>query len=515
LKLIAEQQAAVDTREGAFAVIASAGSGKTEVLVQRYIKLITSGIQTKDILSLTFTNEASQEMASRAGILDAKSVFRTFHSFCLDLLKKERENVPFKMCDTIIPVEMQNFDLLFRLCKIYPQIASWRTLRQEIQKWKQGGISPEQAMEEANGLEYFTASAYKDYERKCREEGWLDFDSLQEETIKLLETNEEVRDRHKWKYIQVDEAQDCCTSQTRLLQLIFTGNIFLVGDENQLVYAWRGAQPNNLTNSHRKFPGMQKMYLATNFRSTKSLVDFFRKITPVDNGLASRMESINEDGEPPVITKYKDDYEEAEEVLASITDPINTAILARTNRQLHLFQKMCVSKNIKYKILNKRDFFDLNEVKKVLKLAKDHQHEFQGIPAAHALQILISRHRLLDIYKHSEDPMEASPSENINDICKMAAKHKDLPEFLEKMRKIMYARRSAKGLTLSTCHGAKGKGFNTVYLVGCSQGLLPHTRGELSEEARILYVGCTRTKKLLYVSYYGQLSQFLSSLEGV
>ena len=161
------------------------------------------------------------------------------------------------------------------------------------------------------------------------------------ETVKLLETNDEVRTRNQRKYISVDECQDTDVVQFRLLQLIYGGNIFVVGDENQLIYEWRSAQSGNLSAFGKVFPGATTLYLGQNYRSTRRLVEFFRRILPVDNGLASHLVSEREEGVPPTFTRFDDDLQEASVVLSKIKDPENTAIIARTNRQLINFQKRC------------------------------------------------------------------------------------------------------------------------------------------------------------------------------
>src|SRR5208282_1112093 len=175
-------------------------------------------------------------MIEKVGLFGAKEVFRTFHSFALDLIMKEREHLPFKTNDFILPQHGQDFQLLRDLMKTYPAITSFRSLKDEIARWKASNVAPEQAMEEMYYDKkggFFLACAYRDYERKCREQGWLDFDSLMRETVKLLETNDEVRRRWTRKFICVDECQDTDTVQFRLLQLIYGGNVFVVGDENQ------------------------------------------------------------------------------------------------------------------------------------------------------------------------------------------------------------------------------------------------------------------------------------------
>ncbi len=507
--LNAEQQACVNAVDGTWVVIAGPGSGKTTTLVERYIAMLSKGINVRDILNLTFTNSAATEMVKRVGLMDASSVFRTFHSFAIELLKKEREHLPFKLCDTVIPVAMEEYKLLFDLVKTFKAINNFRTLREKISEWKRSAILPDQAVDEARhaGMEYFYALAYQEYETRCRKEGWLDFDSLMHEAVNLLETNQEVRARWQRKYIAVDECQDTDVVQFRLLQLIFGGNIFVVGDENQLIYEWRSAQAGNLTNFEQKFPGAQKLYLGQNYRSTESLVSFFKAILPVDNGLASHMITTNEVGTFPTLTKYEDDFQEANAVLAKVTEPMGTAVIARTNRQLFMFQKICTMRSIKYRILGKKDFWEQNEVKKLLSLAKESQDDR---PANVVLSDLIQRHNLLNIYRGSAKPMESDPVANLNDIVKMAVNKGTIVEFLQHLRKVTHVRKSAKGLTLTTVHQAKGREWDHVFVVGVNNDKMPHKDGELAEERRIFFVACSRAAQTLNLSYFGMRSMFVS-----
>ena len=508
--LNAEQEKVVNAQDGVYAVIASAGTGKTETLIRRHMKMMVRGIPSKDMLNLSFTSAAASEMVRRAGLLDSESVFRTFHSFAIDFLKKERDKLPFDLCPTVIPVEMEDFKLLFDLVKIYPAI-NWRTLQERITKWKCDNIMPDQAFMESKdkGVDYFYALAYDDYEKKCRERGWLDFDDCIRETINLLESNEEVRNRYKRKYISVDESQDTCETQTHLIQLLFDGNLMCVGDPNQGIFEWRDAAPEYLLNFTRSLPGAQTLFLGRNYRSTKALVSYFKAILPINNGLAEHITTDNEEGVDPTFTKYEDDYQEAEEILKRVTDPINTAIIARTNRQLYVFQRMCSVKGIKYKTLGKKDFWELNEVRKLLDLAKK---SHSNRPAAEVLTDLIRQHNLLDIYRHSVT-IDSNPIENLQAIVKMSAKKGTIPEFLDYLRRLTHHRRSQKGLTLSTGHQAKGREFDYVYVIGVKQGILPHSKGELAEEARIWYVSCTRAARELHVSFYDNPSQFLNDYQ--
>jgi superfamily I DNA/RNA helicase len=507
-----EQQIAANALDGVWVVIAGPGSGKTTVMIQRYLNLLSRGIPTSDILNLSFTSAAASEMVKRVGLLDAEKVFRTFHSFALEILKKERAHLPFQLCETVIPVATEDYRLLFDLIRQFPAINNFRTLKKKIETWKCQNVEPNQAIEETRNLgkEYFYALAFAEYEKRCREEGWLDFDDCIREVVKLFETNPEVLARWKRRYVSVDECQDTDVVQFRLLQLIFEKNIFVVGDENQLIYEWRSAQSGNLTNFASKFPGAQMLYLGRNYRSTQRLVGFLKEILPVDNGLASHMVTENEEGVHPRITEYGDDVEEAHGVLAQVTDPVNTAILARTNRQLFVYQKICTLEGIKYKILGKKDFWEQNEVRKLLRLAKDSNDPRS---ADVVLADLIRDHDLIRLYRNTGDPMESDPVENLNSIMKLAVGKGDIHEFLNRLRKMTHARRNVKGLTLSTVHQFKGREQNHVFLIGCNQGKMPHKEGELGEERRIFFVACSRAAHKLDISYYGQRSVFLTDHE--
>jgi superfamily I DNA/RNA helicase len=507
-----EQQSCIDAVDGVHVTIAGPGSGKTTVLIQRYLQMLMSGINMKDTLNLTFTHAAASEMVKRAGMTDADKVFRTFHSFCIELLKEEREHLDFELCPTVIPVGNEEYKLVFDLVRQFPAINNFRMLMGRISQWKRENISPDEAMEETRhqGVEYFYALAYREYQIKSREQGWLDFDDCVKETVKLLETNDEVRSRWKRKYISVDECQDTDVVQFHLLQLLFAGNIFVVGDENQLIYEWRSAQSGNLTSFSSKFPGASTLYLGQNYRSTGKLVEFFKQILPVDNGLASKMRTDNAEGVLPTITEYDDDIQEAHAVLAKITDPVNTAVIARTNRQLFIFQKICTTRGIKYKILGKKDFWEQNEVKKLLTLAKESN---DTRPANVVLEDIIQRHNLLNIYGRTKNPMESDPVENLNDIVKMSAGKGTIKEFIAKLKKMTYARRGAKGLTLSTVHQAKGREYKHVFVIGVNQGKMPHKEGELNEEKRIFFVACSRAAETLHLSFYRNCSMFLNDFQ--
>ncbi len=523
LQLNPEQQLGVDAVDGDFVMIAGPGSGKTRVLVERYLKMRARGIPDRDILNLTFTSAAATEMVERVGLLNSSEVFRTFHSFCLDLMKRERAFIPFPTCPTIIPVRGEQFMLMKDLLKIYPPITSYRALSDRISEWKAGNVDSEQALNEEfnSGIGYFYALAYRDYEKKCREQGWLDFDSLMKEAVKLLEANEDVKKRNQRKYIAIDECQDTDVTQFQLLQLLYSGNIFVVGDENQLIYEWRSAQRGNLSNFARTFPGAKTLYLGQNYRSTQSLVKFFKSILPVDNGLASHMISDRPLGEEVRFIRYVMEDQEANEILNDVVNRDivdDSAVLARTNRQLQLIQRRAMSRNIKAEILGKKNVWQENEVKHLVDLTKEQVLDTR--PAATVMQELIREHNLVYRYTNTRgNPMEKDPIENLNDIVRMAGrKHREtgkpmtVLQFLEWLRKITYMRRTKNEpiLTLSTVHQAKGREWRYVFVAGCDQGTMPHRDGDLLEEQRIFFVACSRAADELQISFTKNRSQFLN-----
>lgn len=521
LPLNPEQEAAAEAVHGNVCVIAGPGTGKTTVLTNRYLRMITKHrIRPEDILNLTFTAEAAKNLVERVGLFNAKEVFRTFHSFALDLIQKERANLPFQANEFILPRYGQDFQLLKDLMKLYPAITTFNSLRDRIAEWKASNVSPEQAMEDTyydkkGGFLY--ACAYRDYEVKCRQQGWLDFDSLMREAVKLLETRPEVRARWQRKYIAVDEAQDTDVVQAALLRLIYGGNIYFVGDANQLVYEWRSAQHGNLDRFIKEYDA-STLFMGANYRSTGALVRFFKQILPVDNGLASHMVSMREEGVPPTFVKYDDDEHEAREVMKQITDLNNTAVIARTNRQLRTIQKVAMGMGKKTMILGRRDLWQTTEVKHLIDLMKEHKGSPR--PAQEVMTRVMNERNLATLYKHTGGPNEKPPVENLNDFIKLSTGRGTVAEFLGWVNRLTYACEASKApgyehrdknpvLALTTVHQAKGREWKNVFVIGCKQGKMPHSDGEIGEERRIFFVACSRAADRLQISFDGACSEFL------
>lgn len=572
-----EQLEAVAAREGYWCCMAGPGSGKTRVITERYKELNALG---GHILNLTFTRQAAQEMAKRAGLDEEQTVFRTFHSFCRELIYKESAHLGFELI-ACPPEQGKIVKLLGSLCRRFGAI-KYKDLAQYISEQKRKGIAPEFARGRGS-----LVLAYQEYESACRNQGWLDYDSMIVETANLLERNAEVRARWQFDWVQVDEAQDTDAVQFKIIKLISEEhkNVFLVGDEEQLLYSWRGAVPDSLSSFTTLFPGGKFIYLFRNYRSTPEIVQFCKENAPKQSELISRLVSERESGVPPTIIRYDSDVHEAEFTISSIIEPEDTAILARTNRQLARFENICIERGIKYSLLGKAGFWTQPETRNVLALLqasiyptdaavatiiqcpydctrflrkrdvldaiksnrKDGDERsyieilsdssaFKGFPEnqqenIRRVQAFIRRlhassvesasqtlKRVLDVsdvltYYETEEESDGDNDaiENINEIYKISARFQNAKEFLDFARRAIAASRKSKQkrLTISTIHQSKGREFKEVFLVGVCEGMLPHKRGELAEERRIFFVGCSRAAERLWISYFGPPSSFL------
>jgi len=364
-----EQREAVEFREGVAVVMSGPGSGKTRTTVERVHSMLEEGYPPETILALTFTREAAQEMAKRAKLDEGQKIFRTFHSFCLELIHKEAVYLPFTLLHAP-PEAGQQRKLLGTLCR--SNKLDFKKLTGYISAMKRKGASFDDAMEAARGAEGMRlAMAYRQYETKCREEGWLDFDSMLIESVRLLEANEEVRARWQFKFVLVDEAQDTDDIQWKLVKLISEkhGNVFAVGDEDQLIYEWRGAEANGLSKFQTRFPGCRVIYLFRNYRSTEEIVEFC-KIEAPPSALIDKMVSEVGHGPKPTVVRYESDSDEARKILSSVVEPEHTAILVRTNRQLARFENACIDRGIKYNLLGKSGFWTRPEIKYLLAYAQ-------------------------------------------------------------------------------------------------------------------------------------------------
>jgi len=371
------QRAVVDFREGVAVVQAAPGSGKTACIVQRVQALLREGVPTKEILSLTFTNSAAKEMRERADLGEDTKVFSTFHSWALSFIKREALALPFKVktgfhgepAPLLLPLDACR--LLAQICRHLPDKVQWKDAQSFISRMKRRGVSPQMAYRaiENDGEEKFIA-AYAKYEVALRDKGVLDFDSIVIETANLLRTREDVRARNQYRFVQVDEAQDTDEVQASAVKYITEkhGNCVFVGDTNQNMYSWRGAVGNLEAHVKALFPDAVILPLAINYRSTQSIVDYCKEIAPNRNASVTDLTTPNEKGIEPVFRLYAREDEEAKAVILGCQDLGNTAVLARTNRQLGVVENECANRGLRYKLLGKSGYWSQREIKDVVSI---------------------------------------------------------------------------------------------------------------------------------------------------
>jgi len=371
------QRAVVDFREGVAVVQAAPGSGKTACIVQRVQALLREGVPTKEILSLTFTNSAAKEMRERADLGEDTKVFSTFHSWALSFIKREAFALPFKVktgfhgepAPLLLPLDACR--LLAQICRHLPDKVQWKDAQSFISRMKRRGVSPQMAYRAIgnDGEEKFIV-AYAKYEVALRDKGVLDFDSIVIETANLLRTREDVRARNQYRFVQVDEAQDTDEVQASAVKYITEkhGNCVFVGDTNQNMYSWRGAVGNLEAHVKALFPDAVILPLAINYRSTQSIVDYCKEIAPNRNASVTDLTTPNEKGIEPVFRLYAREDEEAKAVILGCQDLGNTAVLARTNRQLGVVENECANRGLRYKLLGKSGYWSQREIKDVVSI---------------------------------------------------------------------------------------------------------------------------------------------------
>ena len=329
LSLNEEQQAVVSAREGYWCCLAGPGSGKSACVVARFSELIKEGISPDEILSLSFTKVAAKNLRDRVEARVGKLNFNrtagavTFHSLALKFAEEERNEFGFELADFPLATEPVANKLSSTSARRFD--VDSRRLRAVASLYRRKRVGPTQAVRDAenhiNAQELKLALAYKDYCKRQEAEGLLDFDSLMYHMVEILSKKKEVRLRWQFSFIMADESQDNCITDWQLLKLLSEkhGNLLCVGDPGQSVFGFRGASPKLFLDMEEMFPGTQKLYLATNYRSTSDLVEFLKKIGPIPS-LAEKFHTPNASGSAPVVKGFLTPGSEAEWVVSQIKE---------------------------------------------------------------------------------------------------------------------------------------------------------------------------------------------------
>ena len=387
MKLNPQQQQAVEYVSGPCLVLAGAGSGKTRVIINKIAHLIGKcGYLPKQIAAVTFTNKAAREMKERvAQSIGKKSskglIVSTFHTLGFDIIKREYKHLGFKANMTLFD-EYDQMALLKELTTdlLQEDKELLRTLINRISNWKNDLYSPQQAMALARDKQEQTfAHCYDRYNKQLRAYNALDFDDLIMLPTLLFKQNEEVRSKwqEKIRYLLVDEYQDTNTSQYELIKLLVgdRARFTVVGDDDQSIYSWRGARPQNMVRLRDDFPALRVIKLEQNYRSSQRILHCANiLIDNNDHVFDKKLFSNLGEGEKLQIIEAKNEEHEAERVVGELiahrfiakTHYRDYAILYRGNHQSRLLEKILMQNRIPYKISGGTSFFSRAEIKDMM-----------------------------------------------------------------------------------------------------------------------------------------------------
>ena len=385
------QKEAVFHTEGPLLILAGAGSGKTRVLTHRIAYLIEEkGVNPWNILAITFTNKAAEEMRQRVDSLvgiGAESIWvSTFHSMCVRILRRYIDRLGYDNRFTIYDTDDQK-TLMKEVCRktdIDTKRFKERMLLSVISSAKNEMILPEEFELNAGGdfVQLKIAKVYKEYEAQMRANNALDFDDLLVKTVQLLETQPDVRENYqeRFRYIMVDEYQDTNTVQFRLVSLLAGKyrNLCVVGDDDQSIYKFRGANIRNILDFEKEFSDAKVIKLEQNYRSVGNVLEVANSVIRNNKGRKEKtLWTDNEKGEKIRLRQFDTAYDEAQFIAEDIKDETaqganysDHAVLYRTNAQSRLLEEKFVAMNIPYKIVGGINFYSRREIKDVLSYLK-------------------------------------------------------------------------------------------------------------------------------------------------
>jgi DNA helicase II / ATP-dependent DNA helicase PcrA len=386
------QREAVLTLSGPVLVLAGAGTGKTRVITYRSAELIRRGTPADRILSVTFTNKAAREMQQRTAALlgraqreSARPLVTTFHSLCVRILRQDATHLGYPLNFAIYDRSDQESAARAALREIR---VSDKTLRpgdliQRISRWKSAGVSPQRAGEFVEtDLDMLAAAAYRRYQQAIKSRGGVDFDDLLLLTNRLFEEFPEVLDRHqrRFDHLQIDEYQDTNGTQFALAEALVRPHhsLCVVGDDDQSIYGWRGAEVRHILEFQNIFPGTKVIRLEQNYRSNPAILEIANRLAAQNPGRhAKRLEACRPAGGEVRFRGFEDEQAEAAAVVGEIAGvveagakPGDVAILFRTNEQPRLFEAELRRRRLRYVVIGGQSFFDRKEIRDLLAYLK-------------------------------------------------------------------------------------------------------------------------------------------------
>lgn len=614
--LNSEQKIAMEEINNPVLILAGAGSGKTRVITHKFAYLIKEhGLKPWNILAVTFTNKAANEMKERVlnlinddflNIKERQLWVNTFHSICAKVLRRNIDKLGYERNFTIFDTDDCNRLLkeIYKSLNMDPK--KYSSTISYISKWKNAFINPKDALIDAesgsNKYIQTCAKIYEIYEKKMKENNALDFDDLILKTIQLFQEFSEVLDFYKnlFEYIMVDEFQDTNYSQYLLIKLLSNKkNISVVGDDDQSIYSWRGADISNILKRFPKdYPNCKLVKLEQNYRSTNIILSAANSLIAKNkNRLKKNLWSTLGEGTNLLFFAAERDKEEAEYVGTRINETLkkykdkNIAIFYRMNFQSRTFEEILRKRKIPYKIFGGIKFYERKEIKNILaylgvvanisnsisikriinlprrgignvtiskinelvekynlsfyeaieygceknifsKATKSKLQKFLDL--INNFRQIKKQNSIVKLFNHIITSIEYKP--HLKNECQDETEYNDRIANIEELERsiITYERDEDdtslenylteinlqtdideldenKGyVSLMTIHKAKGLEFNTVFVTGCDEGILPHydfmdtrNRAVLEEERRLFYVALTRARKKLYLSSAG------------
>lgn len=378
------QKKAVEQIDGPCLVIAGAGSGKTKVLTYKVAYLIESGVKPWNILAITFTNKAANEMKERVeklvGVATNEIWLGTFHSVCVRILRKFIDRLGYD--NSFIIFDTSDQKTLVKNClkelNIDSKLFTEKSVLNEISNAKNDMMDPDEYNDNYSGdyRKKIIGKVYSLYQKKLKENNAVDFDDIINLTIKILQNNKDIIDYYcdKFKYILVDEYQDTNKSQFVLVSLLASrnGNITAVGDSDQSIYSFRGADITNILNFERDFPGTKIVKLEQNYRCTGNILKAANAVIKHNgNKYEKKLWTENDEGALPTVYCGNDEYQEASYVVRKINDLEKTekmknsdfAILYRMNSQSRAIEDVLRREDVPYKIIGGLKFYERKEIK--------------------------------------------------------------------------------------------------------------------------------------------------------
>lgn len=541
--------------DGPLLITAGAGSGKTKTLTARLLHLIGANVPAESIVAITFTNKAAGELKSRAETLirsrglPGTPYIGTFHSLCARFLRSEARLLGREPSFSIYDDDDSTKAIknALKALDIDKDKRSVAGLKNKISRVKNELLDPADFASE--DPKFF--AVFRKYEELLLEQNAFDFDDLIAKLVHLFETRPDVLSRYhdRFTHFLVDEYQDVNTSQYRLTHLLASKhkNLTVVGDDHQSIYSFRSADFRNFLNFEKDYPEAKIITLDQNYRSTKIIVGAASAV--IAQNKYQRPKNLwtdNEEGEPIRVARFTRAEMEADWIANSIygEEYNSTAVLYRTNAQSRPIEQALVMNRIPYAVFGGLKFYDRKEIKDIVAGLRLTANPKDGASAERILKEFgkIRGRKLIEIlpdaagftpaeligyilketdylaslrkeFKNFEERME-----NLSELIAFSNNFSSLGEMIERISLLESAdspRGSEKNaVRLMTVHMAKGLEFDSVYLAGVDDGVLPHERSLLSEddieeERRLMYVAMTRARKKLRMSFWKVPSRFL------